>query len=471
MTTILESCWAQQAPQDPPVVIRLLEMLRHFDDHDAAGCQWALSLLTCLWQAGGHNRPARTPSLFLVNGTPGMPEDTPDPILAPLFDAMSYDPAKPVYPNVDKASDDYRLMKEGIEWIEQFKSNGVPVLDSQAAWWERSRLAVFGDKRRVPFAQRLHPPFGVITPATNFQVASVTTTGDFKAFVGHLNSGDDALDPFRPRGVDGYQWLAKDTPLIGSIPVSAMDSTWLLPMLEQSSPLLLAPYGSFPETPLPYAAEFKELVSLFTLDVDAPYGQRPYPREAPILSSERYAPYEDRIQRRLRNLPLRYSQFVVNTIDGMRAVLLRLVGWLRRQHVAEAPWIELWQQLDIRALRGIAMGLDLLTFYGQGIEVPRVQPQQWAKVVNTVRDRSTPITRRDLQRAVSGLNKEELSFTLDCLEADGLVRLDGKHVCDIGLQEFVAMLGTHPGFPAPPPPLKHWKQSQYFRKGSAKRRG
>ena len=173
---------------------------------------------------------------------------------------------------------------------------------------------------------------------------------------------------------------------------------------------------------------------------------------------------------RLRILPLRYGQFVINTIDGLRVVLLQLLKWLQLQRVATDPMTELFQQFDIRIFRGVAMGLDLLTYFGQGIDIPRVQRKHWAKVLNALRERSTPITSRDLQRAVSGLNKEELSFTLNRLEAEGLVRLDGKYASAIHLQEFVANLGKHPGFPVPPPKLRKWKPSQYFLKGYGKRR-
>jgi hypothetical protein len=459
--TPMQRAWSLSAPTNPPVAIRLLEMLRHFDGHDAAANQWVLSILIFIWQQGGRDRPAPTPSLLLVNGLPGNQPDAHDPILSPLFASVNYDPTKPAYPDIDESSYDYRQMVEAIQCIQTFEQHLAVVPDGQAHCWHRSREKVYGDKSMVPFAQR-YGQFGVVTPGNNFQIGSIVTEADVDTFLGCLPR--KVLDPFHPLGVDGRRWVEKDTPLIGSVRIPDL-AAWVPATLRKESPLLLAPYSSFPETPVPHVHELKELVCGMSLD--KPTGI--YPREIPFFRIDE--PYQSLLRSRLRNFPLRYAHFILNTVDGLQAVLLRLLVWLRLQRIHEKPLGELFRHLQIRMLRAIVINLEFLTFWGPGIEVSRIKPQHWVKVLNTLRHHSGFLSRRDLQRKVRHLKQEELAYTLKRLEQEGLVRLDGKHACAVSTKDFITNLGRSPRFPAPPSLSKGWQPKNYFHKprGSRKR--
>ena len=460
----LLNAWKTTAPIDPPVAIRLLDIIRHLERHDAACCQWVLSLLIFLWQQTGHRCPGPIPSLLLVNGSvnPGPPEA--DSLLTPLFAAFNHDPGKPAYDAVDESSPAYGEMVNGHRWMVTFSENGARAPESQASIWEKARASVYGSDHIGAYLDRFHPLFGVITPPDHYRIFSVASLKGFTQFRSDLI--DPNIDPFRPSGLNGAGHVLKVTPIIGSIPARAFSGAWVDQIATAASPLLLGPYTSTPAGLIPHQKEFQELV--FMLGTAFYLQSEPCTRQDWIPLVEGALPYEKVIRGYLRNLPGGYEYFVLNTWRLLSSISLSLLKLLRSQRVDDGPTGELVHQLGVRSARGIAMGLQLLSFRGIGLEISGVAHKRWHKLLEVLRSAAEVKQSRELQRAVGGINASQLAMALDALEKAGLVEVDGKYSRAVPLGDFMRRLGTEGDFPKPPKSPKHWKPGTNLRSQTEK---
>lgn len=453
--------WRRDASVNPPVAIRMLETLRRLHDHDAAACQWALSLLVFLWQAGGpSNRPGPTPSLLLVNGASDGSENTVDPLLEPLFQAFNHDPFLPCYPQVDESSDDFTRLMELGQWQHTLAENGTIVSAAMAADWERARGALYGNHRLCGFVGRFHERFGVLTPEDGYRMFSIVTEGDFASFQNEAEIMN--IDPFRPPGMFGFGARYQESAVIGSIPLTkSMEFTPAL-CIRLGFPLLLGPYSSLPTQPLPYQADIKSLVILFRVALE--HKVISFNRSSRVFRRPGVADYDAIIRRRLRRHHPNYEHFVLSTLRGFETIVDKLLEVLAIQRTPREPLEELGHHLMMRAARGIALGLKLVSYKGHGIEVPGIEQARWVKVLKLARGSSEPLTRRDLYRRW-GMNKATLGTVLNVLVGEGLVRLEGKYCLPVPLVEFVNDLASDSAFPPAPRPPKRWKSSKWFQPG------
>lgn len=451
--------WRQTAPLAPPVAPRLMEMFRHFEGHDSAASQFALVLLCFLWQEARENRPASTPSLLLVDASRAEGYAGGTDLLDPVFAAENHTPGRPAYPSINERHDSYRQLSEVLGWNVQYHAKGLPIPWFYKKRWFELVREVFGCLyNRGGYYARKHPVFGVVTEADPWRPFSITTDLDFSAFREELVDPDG--DPFRPDGPDGYRggFVAKHTPVLGSIALPAFQGAWLDIAIQKGQPLLFAPFCSLPTKPLPHLHEFKQLVSLLSLGLSFQkerWERMPVHRTLPEVSA-----YMPLIRSHLRHLPGEYEYFILGTIHSLTPMVCTLSRWLGPQCGDHLYTIATARYLLERAVRGIAFGLEALVYHGIGVEFRGVKRKHCLSVLTHLRTVSEPVTRRALQRKVQSLAAADLDVLLPQLEALRLVTLSGKSVQAITLGKFLADLPSTPGMPPPPGNLPEWPASK-----------
>lgn len=104
------------------------------------------------------------------------------------------------------------------------------------------------------------------------------------------------------------------------------------------------------------------------------------------------------------------------------------------------------------ALRGLVLSVAGLAWHGLGFDAGCPHAEV-VRVLEYLRTRE-PMTKSELMRGAH-LKKEKRDALLERLEAEGLVRIEGKTVKATSYVEFVQDLYSRKEFP---PPVNHWEK-------------
>lgn len=432
--------WLRQAPTYPPVVARLAELLRCFGEHDAAGSQLALLILTFLWQETRSNRPGPTPSLLLADLS------SPEPLTGSLklLEVLPGKSVNSLAPPCYRFGPDREDTDSFLEMILKKMKNRPPVDERMIASWEQRREFSYGPcASRATYAGRTLPKLGVLTGPDMFRPFTAIAPDAIREFLRDIAS---SRNPFQPLGFTGGRMLVKDCPLVGVLSVKALAPDWLGRLIHLQTPVFVAPFSVPTKLTMTYKEDVNELLSM--LSAALRYGHFPCVRQGYELNAEikAYIPF---LRRRLRFLPDDFEYATLSTIRGLDTVAIALAEWLAAQSKNMAWALVLKDSLLAHAVRGLTLAIETLAFYGVGIDFPGIQEKQWRKALEALRTQG-PMHGRDLLRRVTVVDADARDKILAILIREGLVEQQGKEFRALSLVEFLASMIKRSGFPARP---------------------
>ncbi|MFD0893810.1 hypothetical protein KBB96_10325 [Luteolibacter ambystomatis] len=403
-----------------------------------------------------------TPSLLLVAENAPAHRRALETILNPLFKGIHHKPGGKAYADVDPKSQDYLQLVAQRDYARACQAKRVAPIP-QVKSWQELQTSAFGTACGMAVMNgRITADFGVLRDELLWRSFSVTTSEDLAQVEEEIARG---LSLLRPPGYCLKGRFESYCPILGVVP-RAKVAKLVKPLIGDDSPGLLVPVGSLPSGEPPHLKDLTALVEYLGLALR--YGNEDFRHHCSLPPMELVGDYLQAIRRRLRGLPARYEMAVLDAVRNLTFMARLLVNWAARQGVAEKPAIECYKQLVTRAVRGVALGLEMLVYHGIGVEVPLVPGERWKAVLKKVRTVGTAVSRRVAMTAVQSVKTaEEMRRIFQALEAEGLVQLEPpsqRFAVAVPRDKFMAKLGRRKELATPLATVREFSPTQWYTK-------
>ena len=406
------------------------------------------ALVLSFWQARGTKLTAEVPSLLLV--PPGQPGDDPVDALAKglVYDKRENKPRlqkKGPFMGipVEKAP---RVMENAYLERQSLRGNHVDHPDkywqarNAEALFRKASLTAFGNGGCRPYAQAWHPDYGLLTDDEGQAVLRLNDDKDRAALVSDLKDTPEKL--VFPQGV-GPDLSPADKHIALSGALDLKQTRSALELVRFCQPALFLPHLATQPLKLDNRPALKALAYTWRhADIAS---VRTSPR---LPASDWIRAYRDALRKRLSLLPDDYGFAIQQTLRRLDGVCSRIVSFAGRTGAEEWELAALIRDLYGHTLRGIVLSVAGLSWFGLGLHLgPECEllREKALKLLKALRG-GTKVSLTDLLKNYH-LSAQGRDALLDRLEAEHLLKRDGKEVLATTYKEFVEGLYAREEFP------------------------
>ncbi|MBS0002845.1 MAG: hypothetical protein KFF45_07190, partial [Thioalkalivibrio sp.] len=407
-------------------------------------------LVTTMCQLTGRRMMPRVPSMIVINAR----DLVPDPIDL-LAGFLVPEPSAPEsglcrHPGFLGGAAKHApwAMAQAIE--KKNKLGGVVPLnaDTHQGWEDRffaAQAAGFGSGPGRGYAEAWHDTFGLMTARGNELILRIDSPEDRLHFCRDVVKGARRLREPLGYGPD-LTLVPKHICVSGSLPAWDWNAALATKLVELGQPLLMLPSLAKSAPVIANDTILKVIAHCIPL-----YYSDPVEEPANLIQDSWFGRYEGELRSRLRHLPATYEYAMQKLARQLLPACLRIANWCGTHSGSSTE--EIWamtRDLCGHSLRGLVIGVAGLAWHGLGFEAGCPHATV-VRVLEYLRARK-PMTKSDLLRGTH-IEMRERDRLLEQLEAENLVRIDGKMVAALSYPEFVEALYSRKAFPHP---VNHW---------------
>ncbi|MDB4623866.1 hypothetical protein OAE47_00505 [Akkermansiaceae bacterium] len=409
--------------------------------------QYVLSI----WQLAGGRMSPRFPSLITIS----------PPAKSPNLDG---DFATLIMPETIKSLPVRALSQEELSQVEkQGQDPAETLLRKNAATeaWLHERLRtesvlLKNHKSRAPrtifekapcrsCGAALHKHLGFITDESNEVILRVENKDDRDFLRRAAITSPKTLT--HPVGYGrNMETVFKKLCLSGRLPLSDWDSTFATSLIDLGLPLLTLPGITEPLPEIPHLDELRKFAQLASRQ-QTPLHDEP----SNLVEGACIDIFTEEIRERLYHLPPAYEYAIQKMSRQLILVCFNLADfWGTLSNSSQDEVQALAHDLNEYTLRGVALGLAILSWHGLGFD-PGCSQDSINRVLKYLRSRK-PMSKSELLRGAH-LKKEERDKILGVLEKENLVRIEDKTVSKNSFKNFTAALYARHNLTQPE---NHW---------------
>jgi len=432
-----------------PTEGRLRDLSRFLNaQDDLTQCQTAAVIVLSLWQVSGRVWSRDLPSLLLVNATGAN-----DPLDALARESTGMRPKDPEDPEGNYRSGPQtrefmrKLAKTSDTLKKQSPAQHAAWLTTYGKFWVQALPNCFGSARAGQYARRHDPVLGVVTDDDGSAVLRIERAVDYDRLLEDITQHPENI--LAPPGRDkNIAIVHKAVAISGSLNLEQWSADLVEHILNQCLPILFLPHAA--QAPLkgsnghwPFAVrEFENMYRARRAQDLEIHRLRRIPGKLDAWTCA----LEDRLRARLQHLNGGYAYLVQEALRLLQVACLAIVQDFATHETTLHDTSVLAQDFYRLAATGIAMGIEALAWHCRGFD-PGCAIMTAQAILAHVRAVGT-VSRRDIQRKLQKSNAAQLKEVLAKLEAEGLVRLEGKTVHAVAFADFVRALPTRRGYPA-----------------------
>lgn len=404
------------------------------------------SLVTSLCQLCGRGMMRRMPSTLIVNAHDLHQE--PIDILAGLLIPPASEPVSGLcrHPGFlgGSAKDAPSAMAQAIMMKGRLGAVTPISAATHQGWSDRfftAQSAGFGSGPGRPYAKAWHETFELMTDRGNELILRIASPEDRMRFREDVVEGARRLR--KPVGYGSNLTLvSKHIGISGSLTSREWDAPFASALIDLGLPLLMLP-SLATSGPWTQDAILKfiagSMPQAFTEPVEEP---------ANFLQTPWFDHYGEALRKRLRHLPGTYEYSMQKLARQLYPACVRIADWCGSFSNADTKDIEaLAKDLCGHSLRGLVLGVAGLSWHGLGIDTVFGR-EEFLRVLDYLR-RHGPMTKSDLLRRGHVNDRKTRDKLVECFEAEGLARVDGKMVEATTYLEFVEALYSRKELPKP----------------------
>ena len=291
----------------------------------------------------------------------------------------------------------------------------------------------YGYGRSRPYAGSWDEHFGLISDQDSIVTLRLETDEDIVLLKQHLRDEKTLLPP---EGFGGpLAMVPKRIALAGSLSAEQWDSVTSSYLLKMGLPIITLPdisKGALIDPNWPHLENLATLWPQTQVSQIGPISRYSMKRESDLL-------YE-RLRKRLHLLPADYEFAILTLIRELYSMCYSLVSLAASQSPKESfsKVGETIEKLYDETLRGIAIGVESITWHGLGL--PTNQPSELISKTLRVLRENGPLSLRDLQRNARIPTSTAREEIIAALQGVGVVRVRDNTVAALPFPEFSAGL-------------------------------
>ena len=320
-------------------------------------------------------------------------------------------------------------------------------------------LCGFGRAGRYELMYR--EPLGWLGDSTDDGILLLDTSRGLELF--RIDVLDNPERLLKPTGLGAQlKMVPKVLGVTGSLLPAQWDDAIVAAIVSKGMPALFMPHAATEPLHVKDRLALELISCQFASEWPVKTNQQVFPRNN-LPKSPWLASCEQRLRRRLHHFPGNYEFFILRTLRELSGVCANIAAFVAARGMNPPNEQQcLYTDLYLASVWAIVKGVESLAWHGWGFDAgcPR---EEVVELLDFMRGEDGQVSRRDLQRKVQCMNAAKRDEVLECLEAEGLVRTEGKMVEAVGLAEFVRSLPSRAGLELPvlwgPELIEIWKKT------------